>query len=267
MCAASSATKPLAAITGASSGIGMTFARKLAPTHDLLLIARRRDLLESLAAELSARHGCDATILPEDLTDPEALGRVAAHLAAEPRLELFINNAGFGHRGAFWQADLTTLENMHALHITAVLRLTHAVLGAMVARDRGALINVASVAAFAQRAGSASYGATKSWLTTLTEGIDLDLHKARSAVKIQALCPGFTYSGFHDRLGETRHEIAPASLWMTADAVVDASLRGLTHGTLFVVPGWRYKLLLAVLSKLPLAFKVRMETLGSRRSR
>jgi short-subunit dehydrogenase len=261
--------KPVAAITGASSGIGMTFARTLAPTHDLWLIARRQDLLEALGAELSAQHGTRVTLLTADLTDSTALDRLAAGLAAEPNLELFINNAGFGYRGAFWQASLDVLENMHRLHITAVLRLTHAVLGALVARDRGAIINVASIAAFAQRAGSASYGATKSWLATLTEGIYLDLQRAGSAVKIQALCPGFTYSGFHDRLGEDRlgedrHALAPRSLWMTADAVVDASLRGLARGSVFVVPGWRYRVLLAVISTLPLGFKLRLERTRSR---
>jgi hypothetical protein len=251
--------KTLAAITGASSGIGMVFARKLAPHHDLLLIARRKELLDALASELTARHGTVVTILPADLTDETQLRVVADRIANESTLGLLVNNAGFGFRGAFWEADLNVIEKMHRLHVMAVVRLTHAALGVLVRQNRGAVINVASVAAFAQRAGSAGYGATKSWLTTLTEGIYLDLKRANSAVIVQALCPGFTYSGFHDVTGENRESLAPPSLWLTAEDVVDSSLSALSRGSLFVVPGWRYKLLIAILSKLPTWLKLRVE--------
>ena len=237
----------------------MAFARKLASDHDLLLIARRRGLLEALATELADRHGTTVTILAADLTDEAQLRLVADRIANEPALGLLVNNAGFGSRGAFWNADLAVIERMHRLHVMAVVRLTHAALGRLVAQNRGGVINVASVAAFAQRAGSAGYGATKSWLTALSEGIHLDLKKADSAVKIQALCPGFTYSEFHDVLGEHRDLLAPASLWLTADEVVEASLRGLRCGSLFVVPGWRYKLLVAILGILPAWLRLRME--------
>jgi short-subunit dehydrogenase len=129
----------------------------------------------------------------------------------------------------------------------------------MVKQNRGALINVASVASFAQRAGNASYGASKSWLATFSEGLYLDLKKANSAVTIQALCPGYTYSGFHDLLGEDRNRLASPSLWLTPEAVVDCSLAALPSRKLFVVPGWRYKLLIAVVSKLPWWLKIRLE--------
>jgi uncharacterized protein len=251
--------KSLAAITGASSGIGMVFARKLAPHYNLLLIARRKELLDPLASELTARHGSVVTILTADLTDETQLSVVADRIANESTLELLVNNAGFGLRGAFWEADLRVIEKMHRLHVMAALKLTHAALGILVRQNRGAVINVASVAAFAQRAGSASYGATKSWLSALTEGIYLDLKRANSAVTVQALCPGFTYSGFHDVIGENRKSLAPPSLWLTAEDVVDASLSALAHGSLFVVPGWRYKLLTAILGKLPTWLKLRVE--------
>jgi hypothetical protein len=249
----------VAAITGASSGIGMVFARKLAPHYDLLLVARRKELLEALASELTARHGSVVTILPADLTDETQLRMVADRIGNESALGMLVNNAGFGDRGTFWEADLHVIEKMHRLHVMAVVRLTHSALGVLVRQNRGAIINVASVAAFAQRAGSASYGATKSWLATLTEGIYLDLKRANSAVTVQALCPGFTYSGFHDVIGEDRKTLAPPSLWLTAEDVVDASLRALARGSLFVVPGWRYKLLIAVLTKLPAWLKLRVE--------
>ena len=241
----------------------MVFARKLAPQYDLLLVARRREPLEALASELRAAHGAAVAILTADLTDEAQSSAVADRLTAEPHLALLVNNAGFGNRGAFWEADLAVIERMHRLHVMAVVRLTHAALRVLVAQDRGAVINVASVAAFAHRARNAAYGATKSWLAALTEGIYLDLKRTGSAVRVQALCPGYTYSEFHDLLGEDRRRLAPASLWSTAEEVVDASLKGLKKGTLFVVPGWRYRILVALFTKFPRWLRLRLEASGS----
>ena len=251
--------RPVAVITGASSGIGEAFARRLAPTHDLVLVARRRDRLDALAAELSMRHGAAVEALGTDLAVPAGLAAVEARLAADSRLALLVNNAGFGTKGLFWEAPLEGQERMHALHVMATVRLTHAALRPMVARDRGAVINVASVAAFARRAGNASYGATKSWMTAFTEGLHLELRAARSRVSVQALCPGFTITGFHEAMRMDRAERAGPSFWLTADAVAAASLDGLRRGRLFVIPGWRYRLLVAVVGKLPAAVRVALE--------
>jgi short-subunit dehydrogenase len=252
-------SRSLAVITGASSGIGLAFAQRLAPRHDLLLIARREARLREIAAELSARHGTRVEVLAADLAEPQALAAVAARIGAEASLGLLVNNAGFGHRGAFWDADLEVLEAMHRLHIMAVVRLTHAALRVLVAKNSGAVINVASVAAFGQRAGNTAYGATKAWLATFSEGLYLDLEQTNSAVTVQALCPGFTYSAFHDLLGEDRRKLAPASLWLTAERVVDESLAALPRRQLVVVPGWRYRWLVGVLTKLPLGIKLTLE--------
>lgn len=243
----------------------MVFARKLAPHYDLLLIARRQEHLAALAGELTAQHGCVINVLAADLSDVTELSVVAERIAAEPDLALLVNNAGFGYRGAFWEGDLNILEKMHRLHVMAIVRLSHAALRVLVARNRGAIINVASVAAFAQRAGSASYGATKHWLAAFTEGLYLDLKKAKSAVTVQALCPGFTYSGFHDLMSEDRQGIAPASFWLTAEQVVDDSLAALARGTLIVVPGWRYKFIVAVLTKLPAWLRLYLESASPNR--
>src|SRR5689334_6303282 len=133
----------LAAVTGASAGIGATFARALRKRgYKLLLIARRRDRLEELAREL------DAEILVADLIEDEDLHRVEARLRAADNLELLVNNAGFGISGPFAEADIEGQDRMHRLHITATLRLTHAALAGMVARKKGGIINVASVAGF-----------------------------------------------------------------------------------------------------------------------
>jgi uncharacterized protein len=252
--------RPLAVITGASSGIGEVFARKLAPQYDLLLVARNKGRLTALAAELSGQHAGRVDVMDADLSDALHLTAVADRISTEPNLALLINNAGFGHRGRFWETDLEAMERMHRLHIMALVRLSHAALRILVLQNRGAIINLASIASFVQRAGSASYGATKTWVAAFSEGLYLDLQQAKSAVKIQALCPGFTYSGFHDVMGEDRTRIAPASFWLTADEVVNDSLAGLAQGKLFVIPGWRYKWLAAVLRTLPPWLKLKLET-------
>jgi short-subunit dehydrogenase len=249
-------------ITGASSGIGEVFARKLAPQYDLLLVARNMQRLTELAAELSAQHGGKVNVLAADLSDAVELQAVADRIAAEPNLALLVNNAGFGRRGRFWETDLEAMERMHRLHIMALVRLSHAALRILVPQNRGAIINLASIASFVQRAGSASYGATKSWVAAFSEGLYVDLRQAKSAVTIQALCPGFTYSGFHDVMGEDRTRIAPASFWLSAEQVVDESLAALSTGTLFVIPGWRYKWLAAILRSLPSWLKLKLETRG-----
>jgi len=252
-------------ITGASSGLGVVFARKLAAEHDLILVARRKEKLESLAAELTAQFGCAVEVLPADLTGEQDLTVVAERIAAEPGLALLVNNAGFGARGLFWESDLKVQEQMHRLHVAATVRLSHAALRNMVARNSGGIINVASVAAFWQRGGSVSYGATKRWMTTFTEGLYLDLKSFGSTVKLQALCPGYTYTEFHDTMKLDRTKMAPPSMWLNAEFVVDESLKALPQGKLLVVPGWRYKALVALASILPNGLRVALEGAGPRR--
>lgn len=252
--------RTVVAITGASSGIGETFARRLGRDHDLILIARRKERLEELARELGGRN----EVMTADLTREEDTARVAERLAQEPNLGLLVNNAGFGTLGRFWEADLAGQEAMHKLHVMATVRLTHAALRNMVARNFGAIINVASVAAFVRGPGSVSYGATKTWMTTFTEGLYLELKATGSNVTVQALCPGYTYSEFHDALGLNRDRIASKAFWLSAEAVVDSSLDGLRRRKLFVVPGWQYRLLTSVLPKLPTALRLSIEARGSR---
>jgi short-subunit dehydrogenase len=230
--------RPVALITGASSGIGETFARKLAARgFDLILIARREEKLHTLAAQLPA----SARIIPADLTREEGLAAAESAIRESPDLELLVNNAGFGTLGRFWEADLEGQDQMHRLHVITMMRLTHAALKTMVPRDRGAVINVSSVAAFGQTEGNVSYCATKTWANAFTQGLDIELNGIGSKVKVQALCPGFTFSEFHDVLGVDRANI-PGFLWMQADAVVEASLRGLERGNVIVIPGAVYRI-------------------------
>jgi uncharacterized protein len=239
-------SRPLALVTGASSGIGAVFARRLSRDgYGLILVARRRERLEALAHELGG-----AEIFPADLTRDEDLHRVEERIAAAPRLEMLVNNAGFGTLGRVFQADLAAQDQMHRLHIMATMHLCHAALRAMVPRGKGAVINVSSVAAFGTAPGSVSYSATKAWINSFTEGLDLDLRSMGSPVKVQALCPGFTVTEFHDVMHMDRKRI-PAWLWMRAEDVVDASMEGLAKGDVIVIPGEIYKFLAKVESWMP----------------
>ena len=245
-------TRPLAAITGASAGIGATFARTLASRgYDLILIARRADRLQALADELAAHSGAKSEIVTADLNVAADLERVAELLSAVPQLDMLINNAGFGVKGQFAPSEFAGQEGMHLLHVMATLRLTHAVLGGMVARQSGAVINVASVAGFLTSPGAVGYGASKGWINAFTEGVWMELRGTGSPVRVQALCPGFTYSEFHDVAGMDRTKLAPKAWWCTPEQVVDESLAGLERDKIFVIPGFRYRLLVGIAGRIP----------------
>ena len=233
-------------VTGASSGIGAAFARRLSRDgFALILVARRADRLESLARELGG-----AETIAADLTEEEGLARVEQRIASAVELELLINNAGFGTKGKFYETPIEDQDAMHRLHVIATMRLTRAALAAMVPRRLGGVINVSSVAAFGQSPGNVSYCSTKAWMNSFAEGLDLELRSAGSPVRVQALCPGFTTTEFHNAVGMSRDGI-PGWMWMRAGDVVDASLRGLERGQLFVVPGAFYKLIVSVEKVVP----------------
>ncbi len=248
---APSSRRRLAAVTGASSGIGEVFARRLAAMgYDVLLVARRRERLEELARSIEGGGKARAEVLVADLAEEEGLARAAAALASRDDLEILVNNAGVGTRGLFFEAPAETAERMHRLHVLATVRLTHAALAGMVKRGRGTVVNVSSVAAFGRTPGNAAYGATKAWMNSFTEGLDMELRSIGSPVRVQSLCPGYTVTEFHGAMGMGREHV-PDGWWMTAEAVVDASLRGLRRGRLHVVPGWRYRLVVPLLKYLP----------------
>jgi short-subunit dehydrogenase len=243
--------RSLALITGASAGIGAAFARQLAARdYDLVLVARRPEPLEKLAGELERDHSIRAETLSADLATDAGQNAVARRIAAADSLHLLVNNAGFGSRGLFFEADLSSQDQMHRLHVLATMRLTHAALQGMVARRRGAVINVSSVAGFFATPGNVSYCATKHWMNVFTEGLSLELQSVGSPVTVQSLCPGFTYSEFHDRMGGDRRRI-PKALWLQADDVVAQSLRGLDRGQVFVITGWPYKVAVCLAKLLP----------------
>ncbi len=241
----------LAVVTGASSGIGAEFATQLAARqYDLILVARRHDRLDQVASSLRRAHAIQVEVLPADLASDAGLALLEQRIAASPNLELLVNNAGFGTSGLFHRIDVASQDQMHRLHVLATMRLTHAALPGMIARQSGAVINVSSVAAFWQAPGSVSYCATKCWMNSFTKGLALELRSLASPVKVQALCPGFTISEFHETAGIHRKPISKI-WWMTAEQVVLESLRGLDRNKLFVIPGWQYRFAAFFMKNLP----------------
>lgn len=233
-----------ALVTGASSGIGAAYARQLAAENvDLLLVARRQEKLEALAGELSGRSGVTVQVRSVDLADPEALAALVDEVAAGAPFDLLINNAGFGTRPHFAASDIERQVQMVRVHNEAALRLCRAALPAMVDAGRGAIINVASISAYLPNPGTATYSATKAFLVAFSEGLAREV--GAQGVQVQALCPGFTSSEFHDTPeyeGFRRSQI-PAFMWQTSEEVVDISLKALQKNRVIVVPGWPNRLL------------------------
>ncbi|MEU1623265.1 SDR family NAD(P)-dependent oxidoreductase [Streptomyces sp. NPDC008238] len=228
-------------ITGATAGIGAAFARRLAKDgHALVLVARDGQRLEENAGELRRTYGVAVEVLPADLSQDSGIEAVEARLRDRERpVDVLVNNAGFGNRGRFGDVPVAEELTMLKVHCEAVLRLTGAAAGAMGERGRGFVVNVASVAAFAPRG---TYGASKAWVVSFTQGVAREL--AGTGVRLMALCPGFVRTEFHERAGIDTGGI-PSWAWLDADKVVAAGLRDLARGRSVSVPDARYKVAVA----------------------
>jgi short-subunit dehydrogenase len=227
-----------ALITGASAGLGAEFARQLAAAGtDLILVARRLDRLEGLARELELEHSVRAEALAADLLTVEGVAKVEHHLAETETLDLLVNNAGFGGgAGSFAEKDAGDHMGMVQVHVATTVRLCRAALPGMIARGRGGIINVASIAAFSPFSGP-MYSGTKAFLVMFSENLRAELEG--KGIVVQALCPGMTHTEFHERIGMDK-SVVPGPFWMTADKVVRTSLRRIGRGTI-CVPGWKNK--------------------------
>jgi short-subunit dehydrogenase len=236
-----------ALITGASAGLGAAFARRLAADgHDLVLVARTTERLRRQADELNERHGVEVEVLTADLAQDAGIETVESRLAdRRTPVDLLVNNAGFGNKGRYTEVPLADELRMLKVHCEAVLRLTTAAVGPMRERGRGAVVNVASVAAFVPHS---TYNASKAWVVQFTQGAAQDL--AGSGVRLMALCPGFVRTEFHQRAGLGTENI-PGWMWLDADKVVAAALADLARGKSVSVPDPRYKTLTGLTRLVP----------------
>ncbi|TDE20863.1 SDR family oxidoreductase [Actinomadura sp. 6K520] len=229
-----------ALVTGASSGIGESFARLLAGRGtDLVIVARRADLLDGLARELVERYRVAVEVVAADLIDPAQRGEVEARLRADP-VELLVNNAGYGAFGPFAELPLDDHLAQVELNVNALVRLTHAVLPGMIERGRGGVLNVASMAGFAPSPGSATYGATKAYVAAFSESLHSEV--AAKGVHVTALCPGFT---------RTEDDVPSNLLWLRRDDVARAGLDAVSAGRALCIPGMQYKAAFPALKLVP----------------
>lgn len=226
-----------ALVTGASSGLGAEFARQLASRGmHLVLVARRRELMEELATELLTQHGTHCLVMVSDLSEPDEPRRILSDLAAKGiAIELLVNNAGFGIVGEADATDVDRVLNMVRLNVSATVDLTHRLLPDMLARGHGAILNVSSLSAFQPVAYMGAYAASKAFVLHFSESLHCELKER--GITVTAVCPGVTRTAFFDIAGAPGWLQKHAAL--DVDYVVKKSLQALASRRQCYVPGWR----------------------------
>jgi short-subunit dehydrogenase len=245
--------RPLSLVTGASSGIGASFARQLAALgHDLVLTARRVERLEALAGELFDKHGARVIVLPYDLADPDTPRALCDELEQRDlQVDWLINNAGYGVPGTFVANDWATHADSLQVLLTAPSELIRRLLPGMRLRGRGRIINVASLAGHVPGpAGHTLYAASKAYLIKFSQSLALENHAA--GVNVCALCPGFTWSEFHDVTG-TRDKMnkLPGFMWLEAEDVVRQGIAAVERGDVVYIPGRVNRVIKTVVQLMP----------------
>lgn len=221
-----------ALITGASSGIGAVYARRLAARgHNLVLVARATDRLNALATELRNAHNVTIEVITADLTDNVQLEPVLQRLRSEPPIDILVNNAGAGLMGEFATANPTEMSKLLALNVTAPTLLASAVINGMVERGSGSIINIASVLALLPEYAFGIYAATKSYVLTLSQSLAAEL--TSKGIYIQAVLPAATRTEIYERAGGDINQVPDV---MEVDDLVDAALIGFDRKELVTIP-------------------------------
>jgi len=241
--------RPLAVITGASTGLGRSYAQQLAAQgHDLLIVARRAELLNALKTEIEAKHSVQVEVCVADLADQTQLLQLVEKVKQLPRIDYLVNNAGFGLQKHFPDVDIEDEISMIRVHCEANVRLCQAALGVMREHKSGNIINVASLASFMTGPSAAQYCSTKAFLRYFSKCLQEDVRQY--GVKVQALCPGFVHTDFHavESMKGFNKDATPGFLWLDCDRVVRDSLRAIQkkRHRVVVIPSLRYKLMLVL---------------------
>lgn len=227
-------SRSTALVTGASSGIGATYAGRLARRgHDVILVARDTARLEALAAQIRADTGRNAEVLTADLTDRGDLSRVQQRLSSDAQISLLVNNAGAALAGPLSSNDPARLDSMIALNITAAVHLARAAVQNFQAQGGGTIINIASILALAPELFNATYGGTKAFVLAFSQGLNAEL-KGQN-IRVQAVLPGATRTEIWERSG-AGIGVLPDEMIMEAGDMVDAALAGLDSGELVTIP-------------------------------
>ena len=237
-----------ALITGASSGLGEAFTRELASrNYDLIIIARRKHRLEELSEELKSSYPISVDAIVADLSTEKDINQVEEHIKKIKNLDMLVNNAGFGTSGYFYDVSPEKSINMINVHVLATTRFCRAALPGMIIRNKGSLINVSSLASFYPLKGNTIYNATKNYLNMFSRSIQKELKGYN--IKVQALCPGFTYTEFHDtdEFKEFNRSSVPKFLWMPAQDVAKRSLNALRRKKVIFIPGIKNRILARLL--------------------
>lgn len=223
-----------ALITGASTGIGAVYADRLAGRgHDLILVARSADKLETLADRVRAEHGRSVEVVAADIFDRDGLARVEAVLREDARIATLVNNAGVGGVSSILEADPIKMSEMISLNVDALMRLTLAAVPGFVSRGRGTIINIASIVAVAPEILNGVYGGTKAFVLAFSQNLKSQL--ADKGVRLQVVMPGATATDFWSLAGTPLEYLPPEIVMPTAD-MVDAALAGLGMGEFVTVP-------------------------------
>ena len=233
--AISGTSKGTALITGASTGIGAVYADRLAERgYDLILIARKQELLSKVAETLSARTGRRVETLAADLTRAADLHKIEGVLRTNTEISILVNNAGFGSIKPVIESPVDEMENMIDLNVTALTRLTLAVLPAFLGRKSGGIINIASIVALTPELLNGVYNGSKAYVVSFTQSLFKELKD--KGVQIQAVLPGATASEFWERAGVGGSQNVPPDMLMSAEEMVDASLVAFDQGELITIP-------------------------------